>query len=505
MNSSITAQELFDLADNISDVVCNFRIVPQQAVAFINRAILNMSLYTQEEFYQDPELIFRIVHTDDRHVLKNMLKEGHPLQAEFRMCRRNGVIFRVQGNFNDVYNSNHELTAVYAVLRLIPDEDEDSKTSKIITVDVDQRMQRYIEELKIISDIGRTLGESLDLAEIFKRLGTSVHRMFPDVHAQYISKYHPENDNITCEYGIINGEELDISELPPVPLDYSPMATQSKAIIQREPYIISDMVAHRGGAQNMGQLIGSGQIPRSALYVPMLSKNNVLGVIQVQSTELNRFNDEDARLLAVVANAAATVMQNAQIHLELMDSYNQTLEGWGQAVDLRDKETEGHSLRVADLTRRMAIRLGITGDTLTDIWRGALLHDIGKLGVPDAVLFKPGAFTPEEWEEMRKHPQLALDMLKSISFLKGALDIPYGHHECWDGSGYPRGLQGEDIPLAARIFAYVDVWDAVTSDRPYRSAWSKDKALEYIHSHLGTQLDPDLESIFLDVIREVNG
>jgi putative nucleotidyltransferase with HDIG domain len=505
MNSALTTLDLVDLANNISDVVCSFCINPKFGIAFINRAILHMSLYTQEEFYEDPELIFRIVHADDRHIFKSMLKEGHPPQSEFRMCRRNGVIFRVQGNFNDVYHASHELTAVHAVLRLIPDDDEVNTTSKTITVDIDQRMQRYIEELKIISDIGRTLGESLDLAEIFKRLGTAVHRMFPDVHAQYISKYHPEDDNITCEYAVINGDELDISELSPVPLDYSPQATQSKAIIQREPYIISDMVAHRGGAHKMGQLIGSGQIPHSALYVPMLSKNNVLGVIQVQSTELNRFNDEDARLLAVVANAAATVMQNAQIHLELMDSYNQTLEGWGQAVDLRDKETEGHSLRVADLARRMATRLGINGDTLTDIWRGALLHDIGKLGVPDAVLFKPGAFTPEEWEEMRKHPQLALDMLKSISFLKGALDIPYGHHECWDGSGYPRGLQGENIPLAARIFAFVDVWDAVTSDRPYRPAWSKEKALEYIHSRLGIQLDPSLESIFLDVIREVNG
>jgi HD-GYP domain-containing protein (c-di-GMP phosphodiesterase class II) len=333
-------------------------------------------------------------------------------------------------------------------------------------------------------------------------LGQAVHRLFPDVHAQYISNYHPEIEQITCVYAVLNGAELNVDEFPAVALDHSPKATQSQAILQREPFIIDDLVAHRGGAQNIGQLVGSGQMPRSALYVPMLSNNNVLGVVQVQSTELNRFNDEDARLLAVVANAAATVLQNARVHRELIDAYDQTLEGWGFAVDLRDKETEGHSLRVATLTRRMAICLGIQGDALTDMWRGALLHDVGKLGVPDSVLLKPGVLDSDEWEQMRMHPQLAYDMLQSISFLKGALDIPYAHHEWWDGSGYPRGLQREQIPLSARIFAYVDVWDAVTSNRLYRKAWSREKAIEHIQSCTGTHLDPHLHDAFLQVIAE---
>jgi len=369
---------------------------------------------------------------------------------------------------------------------------------------MDQRVVRYIEELKIISDIGRTLGESLNLNQIIKRLGHAIHRLFPDVHAQYISRYHPEIQKITCVYAVIDGEELDTGEFPAIDIDYSPTATQSKAILDREPFIVADLVAHRGGIKNLGQLTGSGQNPRSALYVPMLSMNNVLGVVQVQSTEINRFNDEDARLLAVVANAAATVLQNAYIHTELTDAYDQTLEGWGQAVDMRDKETEGHSRRVADLSRRMAIRLGIEGEQLVDLWRGALLHDIGKLGVPDAVLFKPGALSLEEWALMRKHPQLAYDMIKSISFLKGALDIPHAHHEWWDGSGYPRGLQGEEIPLGARIFAFVDVWDAITSDRPYRAAWNKKEAMEHIRTQLGTHLDPNLGELFFDTIKDID-
>ncbi len=501
MQEVFSSQDLFALTENITDVVCSFRFDPDCRLVYVNRAIVNLSLYTQEEFYSDPGLFLSIVSSEDRPFVASMLCEGHPLQAEFRMCRRNGNIFRVQGNFNDVYDHGHQLTGIHVVLRVVL-EKESVRSSDPVPVDIDQRMRRYVEELKVISDIGRTLGESLDMLEIFRRLGQAVHRLFPDVHAQYISNYHPEVEQITCAYAVINGEEQNTDEFPTIALDHSPQATQSQAILQREPFIIGDLVAHRGGAQNMGQLVGSGQIPRSALYVPMLSNNNVLGVVQVQSTELNRFNDEDARLLAVVANSAATVLQNAFIHRELTDAYDHTLEGWGVAVDLRDKETEGHSLRVADLTRRMAIRLGIGGEMLVDMWRGALLHDVGKLGVPDSVLLKPGPLDPQEWELMRKHPQLAYDMIKSISFLKGSLDIPYAHHEWWDGSGYPRGLLGEDIPLAARIFAFVDIWDAVTSDRLYRKAWSREKAIKHIQASLGTHLDPKLAEVFLKTIAE---
>ena len=503
LQPGFSPQDLFNLADNISDIICSFQLSPDARLVYINRAIVLLSLYDQEEFYNDPGLFLRIVVPEDRPIVEAMLREGHPLQAEFRMCRRNGQIFGVQGFFNDTYDSvgNIEVNSVHAVLRPIQTNDQ-AQTVLVNPISVDQRLRRYVEELKVISDIGRTLGESLNMKEIFRRLGQAVHRLFPDVHAQYISHYHPEIEQISCVYAVINGEELDVNEFPAVALDHSPKATQSQAILQREPFIVGDMVAHRGGIQNLGQLVGSGQIPQSALYVPMLSNNNVLGVVQVQSTALNRFTEEDGRLLAVVANAAATVLQNAFIHRELMDAYDHTLEGWGVAIDLRDKETEGHSLRVASMTRQMAVRLGIKGTELTDLWRGALLHDVGKLGVPDSVLLKPGPLDPDEWEQMRKHPQLAYDMIQSISFLKGALEIPYCHHEWWDGNGYPRGLRGDEIPLAARIFAFVDIWDAVTSDRLYRKAWSREKAIEHIQECLGTHLDPNLGQVFLKMLDE---
>lgn len=181
---------------------------------------------------------------------------------------------------------------------------------------------------------------------------------------------------------------------------------------------------------------------------------------------------------------------------ELTTAYDATLEGWAKALELRDRETEGHSRRVTDLTVRLADGMGIKGDDLTHIRRGAMLHDIGKLGVPDAILLKPGSLSEEERQVMQLHPVYAYEMLKDIPYLAPALDIPYWHHEHWDGSGYPTGLKGEKIPLAARIFTLVDVWDAVLSPRPYRPAWSVEQAWAYISQESGKYFDPAVVDFF---------
>ena len=182
---------------------------------------------------------------------------------------------------------------------------------------------------------------------------------------------------------------------------------------------------------------------------------------------------------------------------ELLDAYDKSLEGWAKALELRDRETEGHTRRVTDLTVALSRSLGIGGDELENIRRGAMLHDIGKVGVPDQILHKPGKLTEEEFEVMKKHPQFAFDMLSDISFLQAAIDIPYCHHEKWDGSGYPRGLQKTAIPLAARIFAVVDVWDAVSSDRIYRPGMTRDAALQIIQNGIGSHFDPKIAELFI--------
>jgi HD-GYP domain-containing protein (c-di-GMP phosphodiesterase class II) len=189
-------------------------------------------------------------------------------------------------------------------------------------------------------------------------------------------------------------------------------------------------------------------------------------------------------------------------NIELTLAYDATIEGWSRALDLRDKETDGHSRRVTDTTILLARAAGMSEAELAHVRRGALLHDIGKMGLPDRILLKPGPLTEGEWEIMRRHPSYAYDLLSPIAYLRPALDIPYCHHEKWDGSGYPRGLKGERIPLSARIFAIVDVWDALTSERPYRPAWNEEKVNDYLREQSGKHFDPLVAELFMKMKRE---
>lgn len=186
----------------------------------------------------------------------------------------------------------------------------------------------------------------------------------------------------------------------------------------------------------------------------------------------------------------------------LSDAYEATIEGWSHAMDLRDRETEGHSRRVTELSIKLAQAMGMNDEEIVHMRHGALLHDMGKIGIPDSILHKPDDLTEQEWVIMRQHPRFAFEMLNSIEYLREALEIPYFHHEKWDGTGYPQGLKGEQIPIAARIFAVADVWDALTSDRPYRPAWSREAALHFIQEQSGKHFDPRVVDLFFKVIRQ---
>lgn len=185
----------------------------------------------------------------------------------------------------------------------------------------------------------------------------------------------------------------------------------------------------------------------------------------------------------------------------LVEAYEATLDGWVRALDLRDRETEGHTQRVTAIAVRLARRVGLGSEACEDVRRGALLHDIGKIGVPDGILHKPGQLTPEEWMVMRQHPTYAREMLQPIDYLQPAIDIAYCHHERWDGAGYPQGLSGENIPYVARLFAVVDSFDALTSARPYKEAWSPASALDHIEQHAGSHFDPVIAGRFVAMAR----
>jgi putative nucleotidyltransferase with HDIG domain len=243
----------------------------------------------------------------------------------------------------------------------------------------------------------------------------------------------------------------------------------------------------------------------SILCAPLKIKDDLIGVIYVDHrAHKGLFGHSDLELISAFANQAAVAIHNASLFDDLQESnaeletaYQATLEGWVRALDMRDRETEGHTQRVTALTQRLAKAMGIDDEALLHITRGALLHDIGKMAIPDGILLKPGNLSPEERMMIQKHPIYAYEMLSPIKFLRPALDIPYCHHEKWDGTGYPRGLKGESIPLAARIFCVADVWDALVSDRPYRKGIAPASVRASIRELSGSHFDPRVVDAFL--------
>jgi putative nucleotidyltransferase with HDIG domain len=279
------------------------------------------------------------------------------------------------------------------------------------------------------------------------------------------------------------------------------------AALERRLINIPDLLHSASGFVRQSVIQDEGFV--SYIAVPLVAKGQVQGVLEIYHRAMLEKDEEWFGFLDAIAVQAALAIDNAALFNELQDTnaelvlaYDTTIAGWARALELRDKETEGHTQRVATMTTRLAETLGMKSAELVNARRGAMLHDIGKMGISDSILLKDGPLTEAEQEAMRHHPTYAFEMLSPIAYLRPALDIPYCHHEKWDGTGYPRGLRGKSIPLAARIFTMADVWDAIISERRYHPAWSKDKAIEYIRSRAGTHFDPDLVEPFLAVVAQ---
>jgi len=241
--------------------------------------------------------------------------------------------------------------------------------------------------------------------------------------------------------------------------------------------------------------------------VPLVAKGHVKGVLELfhrtpfsPDADWLDFLDALAGQAAIAIDAAALFDDLQRSNIELRLAYDTTIEGWSRALDLRDRETEGHSQRVADMTVRVARTLELGEEEIVHMRRGALLHDIGKMGIPDRILHKPRPLTEEEHELMNRHPQIAYELLAPIAFLRPAIDIPYAHHERWDGTGYPRGLKGKQIPLAARIFAVVDVHDALVADRPYHHGWEEEQIRNHFRAGAESHFDPHIVQVFLEMV-----
>jgi len=279
-----------------------------------------------------------------------------------------------------------------------------------------------------------------------------------------------------------------------------------RSALERRMIVIPDLEK-----EPQTDLVGKAEGFLSCFALPLIAKGNVVGVMYLGHRSVFHPNQEWLEFSEVLAGQAAMAIESIKAfedlqrsNFELALAYSRTIEGWSHALDLRDRETKDHTFRVTEVTLRLAQLAGMNNTELMHVKHGALLHDIGKMGIPDAILLKEDYLSTDEWDIMRRHPIYAYEMLSSIEYLRPALDIPYCHHEKWNGTGYPRGLKGEQIPLAARLFAVVDVWDALRSDRPYREGWDEDKVRDYIRSQAGTHFDPNAVDLFFRVMEEMD-
>lgn len=363
-------------------------------------------------------------------------------------------------------------------------------------------LRRYAQNTAAMYELSQQMLTSSNQAQIYTSAHEAVRKMMP-CDAFIIGLLDEKTQEIEDAY-LWDQDQL----WPPARHPFSQSQLTTYVISNAKPLLVNrwdESHDRMTGAALFGYLE---QDTQSVLAVPLFhTSGECFGMISTQAYSPDSYTEEHLQLLATVASQISETIENVRLvndlqktNLELFLAYDATIEGWSHAMDLRDKETEGHTQRVTSLTLELARQMGIPERDMLQIRRGALLHDIGKLGVPDIILLKSDMLTDEEWEVMHKHPQFAYEMLVGIEYLKNALDIPYCHHERWDGKGYPRKLRGEEIPLAARIFAIVDVWDAITTDRPYRKGWSNEAAIQHIRSESGRHFDPDVVENFIELV-----
>jgi len=437
----------------------------------------------------------RILGTPNEQFIGKTIEEAFPgliyteVPDHYRSVAREGGVWQIdqvdynEGNIRGVFAVTAFQTAPSFIAVMFTDITEQKQAT--------ERIQRQMKNLAALNTIDRAIASSLDLqitlniviSHVINQLGVDAAVIFlfnKSINSLEFYCYHGFRNNLT----LLNLWNRD--------------ALVWQAILKNQ--LVSS-----------ANLMPVDQIPgedfKFSFAAPLVAKGEIKGVLQIYH-RARLITDEDWRnMLHTLAEQTAIAIDNAQLfdnlqrtNAELSQAYSATLEGWSAALDLRDKETEGHSQRVMEMTIKIAQILGVKDKELVDIRRGALLHDMGKIGIPDAILQNPGPLSDEEWAIMRKHPEYAYQLLYPIIHLRSSLDIPYCHHEKWDGTGYPRGLKGEEIPLAARIFAVVDVWDALLSDRPYRAAWSRKEALDYIRAQAGAHFDPQVVDIFLRLV-----
>ncbi len=356
-----------------------------------------------------------------------------------------------------------------------------------------EHRNRTVERQKLLNQISSHLHQTLDIDELIPRIFMDVNKAI-NAEAQSIWLVNEKEGTIKCRFA--TGPSAEKVKGISVPLDAPSIVGTS--VSKQESIIIKDAQNDPRHASSVDA--STGFVTRSLMTVPMVLEDKSIGAIQAVNKRGGLlFNPEDLDLFRSIADSAALAVNNAQLVADLQTSYDLTLDALSAALDLRDRETEGHSRRVVEYTARIAEQMDLDKETVTSIRRGALIHDIGKIGVPDAILHKPGELNPDERKVMDRHPKAGYDMLCEIPYLEDEIQIVLCHQEKWDGTGYPRGLKGEEIVLGARLFMIADTFDALLSDRPYRKGCTYEEARKIIEVEAGKQFDPKAVQAFLEV------
>jgi PAS domain S-box-containing protein/putative nucleotidyltransferase with HDIG domain len=434
------------LAEHALDIIFRFKLSPERGFEYVSPAVTSVTGYNPEEFYADPALIFKMIFPEDRPALEAIIALTVPPEQPhlLRWTRKDGRMVWTELRSRVFYDETGQPLALEGINR-----------------DVTERMQTE-ERLRLLS-------AGLDAA------ANSIVITRADGIILWVN---PAFTTLTGYQSVeVVGQDDRLLNTGRVEDEFSRQVWRT--ILAGRPWHGERVNQRKDGTSYVEELT----------ITPVINE-------QGQTTHfITVMQDITAR--------KAGEQERARLFEDLFRAYNATIEGWSYALDLRDRDTEGHTKRVTEMALKLARTMGYDEEQLLQVRRGALLHDIGKMAIPDSILHKAGPLSDEEWIIMRRHPIYSFELISSIDFLRPALDIPHYHHERWDGSGYPEKLKGENIPLTARIFAVVDVWDALRFDRPYRKAWSQEKVLDYIRSQSGIQFDPHVVDVFLALVEKI--
>jgi PAS domain S-box-containing protein len=457
--------------------------VNQTALSFINRSaqdIIGLYFWETDWFHVDPALMSSIKDCVER------CAKGEFVRMEIENYGHLDKQIYMDSSFKPILSTNQVVNAILV-------EGRDITQRKI----AEQEIKKQLIQLDALHQIDLAINSGSGLLEVIKVIFDQIERLYPFDGLSFW-RYEQESHQLInlLDRGFKKSwkeTRLEMGE------GFAGQVALDKNVLYRSD---RDWLSQ----PDMKFVRMEGFVDFAGF--PLISHGELVGVLEVfQRAEIN-MEANDWQFLDAIAGQAAIALDNAALltnlqrtNIKLSQSYDLTLEGWAKALELRDEETEDHSRRLINMTLQLCQRMGLEEEALLHVRRGAILHDVGKMGIPDGILLKAGPLTPEEWKVMKAHPVYAFNLLSPIPFLKEALDIPYCHHEWWNGLGYPRGLKGEQIPLAARVFSVIDVWDALSHDRPYRKAWDEEKVKNHILHLSGTQFDPQVVEQFMVLLK----